>query len=161
MKKLLYLLAFTVSIAGLQAQETTITSGGEASGDGGTVSYSVGQVVYGTQTGTTGSVTEGVQQPFEISVIIGIEELGINLNISAYPNPFTDHLILYIDDDIFSDQDRWIASVYDINGAVIKQQIIVANETTIDMADQIAGIYFLKISSENQEIKTFKIIKNK
>ena len=55
---------------------------------------------------------------------------------------------------------RWTASLYDISGAIIKQEIIVSNETTIDMADLHPAIYFIKISKDNKETKTFKIIKN-
>jgi hypothetical protein len=160
MKKLMFSIALTLLIMGLQAQQTITTSGGEASSEGGTISYTVGQVAYGTHTGTTGSVAEGIQQPYEISVVIGIEESGINLNMAAYPNPVTDHLILKISDDT-SYENRLTATLYDMKGSLIKQQIVVNNETTIDMAGQTAGIYFLKIHSENQkEIKTFKIIKN-
>ena len=156
----MFSIALTLLIIGLQAQHTITTSGGEASGEGGTVSYTIGQVSYGTHTGTAGSVAEGIQQPYEISVVIGIEESGINLNMAAYPNPVTDHLILKISDDT-SYERRLTATLYDMKGSLIKQQIVVNNETTIDMADQKAGIYFLKISGENQkEIKTFKIIKN-
>jgi hypothetical protein len=159
MKKLLFLAAFTVSIVGLHAQESTSSSGGEASGDGGTVSYSVGQVVYGTHSGTTGSVSEGIQQPYEISVIIGLEETGINLNISAFPNPTTDYLILKIADDAHQES-RFTITLYDLNGRVIEQQVVVSNETAIDMASLNAATYILKVNNENQEVKTFKIIKN-
>ena len=37
-------------------------SGGDATGSGGSVAYSVGQIVYTTSTGTTGSVAQGVEQ---------------------------------------------------------------------------------------------------
>ena len=159
MKKLLFLAAFTVSIVGLHAQESTSSSGGEASGDGGTVSYSVGQVVYSTHSGTTGSVSEGIQQPYEISVIIGLEETGINLNISTFPNPTTDYLILKIADDAHQES-RFTITLYDLNGRVIEQQIVVSNETAIDMASLNAATYIIKVTSENEEVKTFKIIKN-
>jgi hypothetical protein len=43
----------------IQAQNTIPASGGNASGSG-TASYSVGQVMYQTHTGTNGSVSEGV-----------------------------------------------------------------------------------------------------
>ncbi len=144
---------------GLHAQESTTASGGEASGDGGTVSYSVGQVVYGTHSGTTGSVSEGIQQAYEISVIIGLEETGINLNISAFPNPTTDYLILKIADDAHQES-RFTITLYDLNGRVIEQQIVVSNETAIDMASLNAATYIIKVTSENEEVKTFKIIKN-
>lgn len=46
------------------SQESINASGSEATGSGGTVSYSVGQVFYSSQTGTNGNtLSEGVQQP--------------------------------------------------------------------------------------------------
>lgn len=50
---------------GLYAQTSILASGGDNSGSGGSVSYSVGQVFYTTNTGTSGSVEQGVQHPFE------------------------------------------------------------------------------------------------
>ena len=82
-------------ITGLNAQETIPASGGEASGSGGSVSYTIGQLVYSTITGTNdNSIAQGVQQPYEISIVSGIAEADeINLKILAYPNPVTDFLI--------------------------------------------------------------------
>ncbi|WP_052172358.1 T9SS type A sorting domain-containing protein [Psychroserpens jangbogonensis] len=45
------------------SQESINASGSEATGSGGAVSYSVGQVFYSTQTGSNGTLSEGVQQP--------------------------------------------------------------------------------------------------
>jgi hypothetical protein len=68
------LLAAGLFWAGLaQAQESANVSGGDATGSGGTVAYSVGQVVYTTNTGSTGSVAQGVQHAFEIFTV-GIKE---------------------------------------------------------------------------------------
>src|SRR6056297_4018314 len=95
----LILLTFAFSLSTVSAQESVNATGGNALGSGGSASYSVGQVAYQTHTGTNGSVSEGVQQPFEISVVTGIEEAkGINLSVSAYPNPTTDYLTLRIDE---------------------------------------------------------------
>ncbi|MDD4385781.1 MAG: hypothetical protein PHD06_11460, partial [Bacteroidales bacterium] len=78
------LLTFTFSLSTVQAQESLNATGGNASGSGGSAGYSVGQMVYTTHIGTNGSVAEGVQQPYEISIVIGIEEAkGINLLVSA------------------------------------------------------------------------------
>lgn len=74
----------------LLSQETVSAGGKEATGTGGTVSYTIGQVVYTTNTGTNGSVVQGVQQPYEISVVTGLEEAeDISLEFSIYPNPVT------------------------------------------------------------------------
>ncbi len=89
--KLSAVLLLGLGLTGLQAQTSVNATGTNASGSGGTVSYSVGQVVYTTNTGASGSVAQGVQQPFEISIVTGIEEAkGINLSVSAYPNPTTE-----------------------------------------------------------------------
>jgi|SRR5690554_3243411 len=76
-----------LGLTALKAQESVNATGGDASGEGGSVSYSVGQITFQTHTGTNGSVAQGVQQPFEISVVTAIEEAkGINLSVTAYPN---------------------------------------------------------------------------
>ena len=63
-----------------KAQEAPNASGGNGSGSGGSASYSMGQIVYTTNKGTNGSVAQGIQQPFEISVITAINEAaGINI----------------------------------------------------------------------------------
>ncbi len=67
--KLSAILLLGLGLTGLQAQTSVNATGGNASGSGGSASYSVGQVVYTTHTGTNGSVAQGVQQPFEISVV--------------------------------------------------------------------------------------------
>ncbi len=76
-----------------------MTNAMEASGSDGTASYTVGQVVYTTETGTNGySIAQGVQQPFEISVVTGIKEAkDISLSVSAYPNPTSDYLIVKVE----------------------------------------------------------------
>jgi len=78
------------------AQKNTVASGGNASGSGGSASYAVGQVVYTTNTGINGSVAQGVQQPYEISTTVGINETTIHLGMSVYPNPTTDYLQLKV-----------------------------------------------------------------
>ncbi len=65
----LVLLSFIASLSFSLAQEVIPASGGNATGSGGSVSYSAGQVFYLTHEGTTGSVNEGAQQPYEISAI--------------------------------------------------------------------------------------------
>ena len=145
--------------AGLtQAQESTNASGGDATGSGGTVAYSVGQVVYTTNTGASGSVAQGVQQPFEISIVTGIEEAkGINLSVSAYPNPTTDYLTLSIGEFDISNLSY---QLYDMNGKLLQNAKITGNQTSIAMGNLVPANYFVKVIQGNKEVKTFKIIKN-
>ncbi len=163
--KLNTFLLFGIGLTTLQAQEVIPASGGEAFGSGGSVSYSAGQVVYTTHSGNNGSEVQGIQQPFEISVISGIEEQpGISLKLSIYPNPASDYLTLRIEKFDFENLSY---KLIDLNGKLLENKKIESNETSIDMNRLIPATYFLKILEENnhalspQEIKTFKIIKNK
>lgn len=147
-----------LGLTGLQAQEAIPTSSGNASGSGGFVSYSVGQIVYQTKTGTNGTVAEGVQQPFEISVVTGFEEIkGIDLLISAYPNPTIDNITLRIDKNELSNLSY---QLYDINGKLLKTKKITDEVTTIDFLNNEPSTYFVKVIEHDNTIKTFQIIKN-
>lgn len=70
--KLSAIIILAMALTELKAQEAIPASGGNATGSGGSVSYSVGQVEYSSNTGSGGSVAAGVQQPYEISVVTGL-----------------------------------------------------------------------------------------
>ncbi|MCD4788639.1 MAG: T9SS type A sorting domain-containing protein [Bacteroidales bacterium] len=146
-------------LTGLQAQEAILATGGEASGNGGSVSYSVGQVTYTTNTGTNGySAAEGVQQPYEISVVFGLEEINsINLHLSVFPNPATDVLNLKVDD---YNNEKLSYQLYDIKGKLLEGKELTVSETQIQTNTLVPSTYFLKVIRDNKVIKTFKVIKN-
>ncbi|MGA2408606.1 MAG: T9SS type A sorting domain-containing protein [Bacteroidales bacterium] len=151
-------LFFCIGMFGLQAQSTISASGGNATGGGGTVSYTIGQIVYSKITGTNGTVTQGVQQPYEISVVTAIETAkDINLICSVYPNPTTDFLTLRVMNFDIENLSYWL---YGVSGNLIETKKVTADETQISMAKMVSGTYFLKIATGNKEVKTFKIIKN-
>ena len=153
------LLTCVFSISTATAQTAILATGGNALGSGGSVSYSVGQVVYTTNTSTSnGSVAQGVQQPFEISVVTAIETAKeINLSVLAYPNPTTDFLQLKVENEKIKDL---AYQLFDVNGKLIETKMIKSNETSISMKNLLAATYFIKVTQGNKEVKTFKIIKN-
>ena len=156
--KLSAILLLALGLTGLQAQEAIPTIGGNALGSGGSISYSVGQVVYHIYTGTNGSVAEGLQQPYEISVIIGLEEaIDINLLYKVYPNPVTNILTLKVDNLTY---ENLYYNLIDINGKVLENKRITSVENYIAMDKFSAGTYFLKVYDGRETIKAFKIIKN-
>lgn len=155
--KLSAILWLGLGLTAVQAQESVNATGGNASGSGGSVSYSVGQVVYNTNTGANGSEAQGVQQPFEISVVTSIEEAnGINLSVSAYPNPTTDYITLSVVD---FDVTKLSYQLYDTNGKLIQTKKLEENQTYIVLSHLASASYFLKVSENNQVLKTFKIVK--
>ena len=144
-----------LGLGGLHAQENAVTTGGEVTGAGGTASYSVGQVVYTTNTGTNGSVAQGVQQPYEISTTVGINETSINLELSVYPNPTTDYLTLKV-----ADFETLNFQLIDIQGRIIENKKVTASNTILKMEALPKAVYFLNVTKNNRIIKTFKIVKN-
>jgi len=154
-KKTITSMAFLLlGLGGLHAQESPTATGGEATGTGGTASYSVGQVVYTTNTGSNGSVAQGVQQPYEISTTVGINETSINLELSVYPNPTTNYLTLKTDNN-----ENLSYQLYDIQGKVIENKKVNSNATNISLEGQPTATYFLNVVKNNQIVKTFKIVK--
>jgi len=158
--KLTALLLLGIGFNQMYAQQATTASGGDASGSGGSVAYSVGQIVYTTNTGSNGSVAQGVQQPYEISITTGLLETDIKLNLSAYPNPTTNYLMLQIDASAALSNQSMSYQLYDISGKLLESNTVVANSTTIKMEQLATGNYFLKVTQNNTLVKTFKIIKN-
>ena len=146
-----------LGLGGLHAQEAATTAGSEATGTGGTASYTVGQVVYTTATGTNGSVAQGVQQPYEISTTVGINETTINLELSVYPNPTTNYLQLKVASEKVESLSY---QLIDLQGKVIESEKVSSITTTVAMENLPTATYFLRVTDSNKLVKTFKVIKN-
>ena len=140
----------------LQAQESPTASGGDATGSGGSSSYSVGQVVYTTNTGSNGSVAQGVQQPYEISITTGVNKTFINLKIAVFPNPTANYLQLNIENEA---SQNLSFQLIDLQGKVIVNKKVVEMKTIINMEALPKAIYLLHVTKNKQTIKTFKVIK--
>jgi len=141
----------------LQAQKNTIASGGDATGSGGTVSYSVGQTDYTQQSGSNGNVNQGLQQPYEI-FIVGIDDnKEIILEMILYPNPTKADIQLRIGQGFVG---KLTYHLFDLNGKLLVSEKIISTLTSIPTSKFSSATYFLNISDDNQTIKTFKIIKN-
>lgn len=154
------LLSFTLSffLSSTMAQESVNVTGGSAISTGGSVNYSIGQVVYTINNGRSGSVAEGIQQPYEISVVSGFQASnGTKILILAYPNPTTDLLTLDVRDFHLS---FFTFRLYDLAGRLLKNEQILERKTSINMSNFEPATYFVKVFQENKEVKTFKIIKN-
>jgi len=155
--KMSLLFLFSMSLTGINAQTSVNATGGDASGSGGSVSYSVGQVVYATNTGSNGSVTQGVQVTYEIQTL-GINETALNVKLAAFPNPTADNLTLQISD---YNNKKLSYQLFDMLGRELSNGQIVAQQTQINMNSLPAAIYFINVvNQENKIVKSFKIIKN-
>ena len=156
--KLSAVLLLGLGLTSLHAQTALSATGGEASGGGGSASYTVGQVFYTDNVGTNGnSIAQGVQQPYEISVVTGIYEAkDINLSVSAYPNPTTNYLTVKVEN---YETVNLQYMVFDINGKLLQTVKATGDETKIKTNNLTPANYFVKVIDNKKEIKVFKIIK--
>lgn len=157
--KIIFLLFFLIS--GLHAQVSHIAfpaAGGNASGSGGTLSYTLGQVggrLIEDPSGNT--LLSGIQQPYELYIINSVDhEKLIGSAIRTYPNPANDYVILKIQDEIEGD---YSISIYDIKGELKKEKKVIQDETRILMQELLPSVYFVKVYRNKEIVKTFKIIK--
>ena len=156
LRKKLIVFCFLGSIAaGINAQSDIVASGGDASGTGGSVSYSIGQIDFITKTGTGGMLTEGVQQPYEITIVTGNDEKRINLSAVVFPNPTSDYVKLRIENmDVMLHY-----ALFNGNGRMIDKNRVINNPAKINMSSLNAGTYYFKVFSDEKILKIFKIIK--
>lgn len=157
-RKIIVILHFVfLGFMNSSAQQNTDASGGTASGAGGTATYSIGQMDYVTATGTGGSISEGLQHPYKISILSGIEDTDINLVFSVYPNPTTDFVVLSVQN---ANIQNMTYQLFDVQGKLIEKQKLSGSETLISMTDLANDIYFIKVLNKTRELKVFKVIKN-
>jgi hypothetical protein len=157
-KKILpVLVLFSFWTIAIQAQETISATGGNATGIGGSVSYTVGQIAYSALSGSNGTVNQGVQQPYEITVVTAIENISaINLSCIIYPNP-TRGVVKLVFESFDNEEMRF--RLFDLNGLLLQDKKIESIETEISMENLSSSVYFLRVIKNNKELKTFKIVK--
>jgi hypothetical protein len=158
MKKTFIIASAFVAFSGISAfaQQGIHSSGGNASGTGGSVSYSMGQVFYTQQTGSNGSLNQGVQQPYELVVTEVKNPVSALIKCEVFPNPTVKELNLRISGEKL-EKGNW--KLIDLRGVTLLQGELSNAETLIPMANQPMAAYTLQVLSEEKLVKTFKVIK--
>ena len=154
---LCFVLLLCLGLYGLHAQEAVPAAGGDATGHGGSASYTVGQVVY-TTIGPVGSAVQGIQISYEIYELPMIKDAkDITLECSIYPNPVTDILTLQIKNNLLENLTYYL---YDMKGKLLINKKIVSSETIISMTYFPKAVYLLNVTDNKRVLKSFKVIKN-
>ncbi len=150
------LCACTILASGwIHAQESVNAAGGDGSGSGGTVAYSIGQVVYTLAEGTGGTAVQGVQQTYAINDVY-IAETEHIIALNAFPNPTRELLTLSIE----GTPSEFLAyQMLDLTGRMVAADQIRSPQTVISMSQLSAASYLLHVTERGRPIRTFKIFK--
>ena len=157
MRRILSALGALLLLAVLPAfgQRTVSTAGHDATGNGGSLSVTVGQVGH-TNTGTSsGTVAAGVQQPLVV-IQTDVAELPGGPSAQVFPNPAHDQLTVQVDQ---LDGGTSYCELQDAAGRIVLQERITATHTLVDVQHLAHGTYTLSIRTDDAPIGTFTVIK--
>ena len=112
---------------------------------------------YGVADPSNNSVTVNFNSPLSFNSItasqagktLTIENVNLVGGILIYPNPTANQIFIQYDND-------FNAQLFDVVG----KKVLSTSEKTIDMNSFRSGTYMLKLTDEQNEIHSFKIIKN-
>lgn len=155
-KAILFLVSFVSFQFNLAAQRNAVAAGGEAVGSIGEVSYSIGQIDFTTSSNASITLSQGVQQTYDIQIMAGIDIKEIDLRMVVYPNPAVTNLILSISSDLLTEM-RY--ELFDLKGALVLTDRIYNSETILNLQNLDIGCYTLRVLQQSKGLKTFKIIK--
>ena len=138
----------------LVAQQDVVAAGGNGSSSGGSISYSIGQVVYTNESNAVGSINHGVQQPYSITPI-HVEEALKEMEVSLYPNPTRDHVLISL-----PELRRGLTiSVFDMQGALIEEKPMQSQQTLLFVQEWPAAQYIIRICDQSQNCSEYKLVK--
>ncbi|HWY12742.1 MAG TPA: T9SS type A sorting domain-containing protein [Bacteroidia bacterium] len=154
-KNIFLLFSFYWSLA--FSQKGQVAAGGDATGAGGSASYSIGQIDYIAPTGSGGNSNEGLQQPYELFVVsTSVNETENSVSVNVFPNPVSHSVNIHIKNSSFQ---NYSYKITDVSGKLISENKITEQKSVIPVSEFNSGTYFITISEGTTQIKTYKLIK--
>lgn len=153
-KPIISALALMLTATMAEAQTAVVPAGGEAIGQAGSVTYTIGQPFAGFAGNENGSINIGVQQPYIIGVVPppdGIAEL--QAEFAVYPNPTTDAVTVTT-----TESDSYSYELLAETGAVVKKDDF-DESCLVEMSAFVPSTYMLRISNKKGQMKVFRIVK--
>jgi hypothetical protein len=159
-KPVFFLIALGLTLAfnsGLLAQQVVSSAGGQSENSNGSLSWTVGEVAVETLRNNDLILTQGFHQTRLEATGLDIID-GIQPDILAYPNPVDD--IINVNIKGLSEIKGWSYILYDTHGRVLENSVIDSDNTGISFSNLPKSTYLLRVYSEKEGAKVFRIIKN-
>ncbi len=137
------------------SQEAVLSTGSDIEREEGSISFSIGQLVFNQQNASKHSKIQGVQQAYEISISTLTESTCKALNLSVFPNPTSSEVTISTDDV----REGLFAQLFDSAGRLVDAQKMLNPQTIFQFGELAATTYFIKITQNDNFIQTFKVVK--
>jgi len=120
----------------------------------GSLSFTIGEVVIATGTDGSNDLTQGFHQTNWN--FTGLDDHNVDYQALVYPNPTSDVLNIEV-----LNFENISYAMYDATGRIVSLGNLSDLITQIDVGNLESGSYHLELSNEqNEQLKTFKLIKN-
>jgi len=130
-----------------------VALGGDATGSGGSVHWSLGQIADEVQNGETGVVSQGVQQTFA-NPSLHITPTAPRLDVRAFPT-VTDNVVNLI---LPASTGSWRIGLYDANGRMLQQTSMRAGDHTLSLQGFAAGVHHLHVIDTDGTSYSFTLL---
>jgi len=119
------------------------------------LNWSIGELQTESFTSSELSLTQGFHQGnFTITAVNQVE--GLQFDITAYPNPASDFIILKVENFEIENLNFCITNM---QGEKLQVEKMSSNNQQINFSNYKVGTYFITLNRNNQFIKSFQIIK--
>jgi len=156
MKTIGLIILVLLSLAAKGQHQVVSAAGDFDRNESGSVSWTLGQVVTNTLSGSEIIVTQGFQQISLEVVTSARHDIEVQSQVKAYPNPVANQITLEM-----GKMENLALSfeLYNLQGQLIKKKKIDTNYQRINMESEPSGEYLLRILSDEEPVESFKIIK--
>lgn len=155
-KKLLFLSLILSTFC--YSQNTLVSAAGNQKNNSGAVDYVIGQTFFNSVEKTGEGNIHSIYELLYDIIVLGNNDIPIDLKVATYPNPTSDFLNLTFKDSRFLTEKLHYA-LTDLNGILIKSSKIKDVQSQIDMKNLSTSVYILSIKAKGKILKSFKIIK--
>lgn len=135
----------------IEAQISNNVSGNTISNNYGSISYSIGELLY-AEKGSQYTLIEGIQNGIAINLV----KSNSSIKVAIYPNPTSDQIYFKVQNLNF---DNYSYKIYNTNGIELLNGRIQNVNTSVSLSQLPPSIYLCKIYRDHLEMLTYQIIK--
>lgn len=139
----------------VNAQEAVVSAGNYHENENKSISWTLGEVAIETFVAGDLILTQGFHQP--TITVVSVEDFpGFDLKVQVYPNPATELLNVYLE---YGNYENVTFGLYDMSGRLMVSDKMKNEMQQISFSAYPSGIYFLRMTIDGREAKSFKIVK--